>query len=369
MTFRSSKMPVSIVSIMGISLVCSSLLTMEPATGASSGHEASTTIPLHYAQNEPTPTSSTTLPTGPGISYYLSLGDSVGMWDGTRSFPYLLANRYSHSSVPGLRLIDMSCSGETTESMVKGSTCAPGGSQYDNAVSFVNAHRGHIALVTISIGGNDVVPCMSRPGAATCFVNGLSKMKSNISTIVAGLRDATGPHVPIIGMNVYDPLLGDWLAPGDWPIARCGCRGRGWLAEQVHGSGVSGRGESHGGCAGGLPLDGSHTLRRFTLGSRTRRGGKCLHVARHRVSSRVAYRIWRRPERCRSGGHRPCIREGDWSAASAQVRRVANPWDQTPTFRPELANGDTSSQVHSGTPVSNRDVVRALCATARSVHL
>jgi hypothetical protein len=98
--------------------------------------------------------------------------------------------------------------------MVSGSTCAPGGSQYDNAVSFVNAHRGHIALVTISIGGNDVVPCMSRPGAATCFVNGLSKMKANISKIVAGLRKAIGPHVPIVGMNVYDPLLGDWLAPG-----------------------------------------------------------------------------------------------------------------------------------------------------------
>jgi hypothetical protein len=54
---------------------------------------------------------------------------------------------------------------------------------------------------------------MSRPGAATCFVNGLSKMKANISAIVAGLRSATGPHVPIVGMNVYDPLLGDWLAP------------------------------------------------------------------------------------------------------------------------------------------------------------
>jgi hypothetical protein len=210
-------MRIGIVAILGTSLVCSSLLSMvsiHPAAGASSGHQGSTTIPLHYAQNGPTPTSSTTLPTGPGISYYLSLGDSVGMWDGTRSFPYLLANWYSHSSVPGLRLIDMSCSGETTGSMVSGSTCAPGGSQYDNAVSFVIAHRGHIALVTISIGGNDVVPCMSRPGAATCFVNGLSKMKANISKIVAGLRKAIGPHVPIVGMNVYDPLLGDWLAPG-----------------------------------------------------------------------------------------------------------------------------------------------------------
>jgi hypothetical protein len=98
--------------------------------------------------------------------------------------------------------------------MVKGSTCAIGGSQYDNAISFLNTHRGHIALITISIGGNDVVPCISRPDAATCFVNGLSKIKTNISTIVAGLRTATGPHVPIVGMNVYDPILGDWLANG-----------------------------------------------------------------------------------------------------------------------------------------------------------
>jgi hypothetical protein len=217
MTFRSPRIRIGLVANLGISVVCTSLFllaTTSTAAGASSGHETSTTIPLRYAPNGPTPTSSTTLPIGPGISYYLSLGDSIGMWDGTRSFPYLLANRYSHSTVPGIRLIDMSCSGETTESMVRGSTCARGGSQYDNAVSFVTAHRGHIALITISIGGNDVVPCMSRPNAAACFDNGLSKMKANISTIVAGLRTATGPDVPIVGMNVYDPLLGDWLAPG-----------------------------------------------------------------------------------------------------------------------------------------------------------
>ena len=211
MTFRSPRMRIGAVAILGISLACLSRLTIGAADA--SGHEAFSTIPPH-AQNGPTPTSSTILPTGPGISYYLSLGDSVGMWDGTRSFPYLLARRYSQSSVPGLRLVDMSCSGETTESMVKDSTCAPGGSQYDNAVSFVTVHRGHIALVTISISGNDVVPCMSRADAAACFVQGLSRMKRNISKIVAGLRNATGPQVPIIGMNVYDPLLGDWLAAG-----------------------------------------------------------------------------------------------------------------------------------------------------------
>jgi hypothetical protein len=128
----------------------------------------------------------------------------------------------------------MSCSGETTESMVLGSRCAPGGSQYNNALSFVAAHRGHVALITISIGGNDVEPCMSHPNAATCFENGLPKMKANISTIVAGLRTATGPDVPIVGMNVYDPLLGDWLAPGTGrSLAVASIAGVGLLSETM----------------------------------------------------------------------------------------------------------------------------------------
>jgi hypothetical protein len=216
MTFRLwwLRLSIGVMASLGACLVGLSLIGVDGTADASPGPEAPTTIPLHYVPNQPAPTSSTTVPTGSGISYYLSLGDSVGMWDGTRSFPYVLATRFIHSSVPGLRLVDLSCSGETTETMVKGSTCAPGGSQYDNAISFVHAHRGHIALVTISIGGNDVVPCMTRPGAASCFVSGLSKMKANISAMVAGLRTAIGPHVPIVGMNVYDPLLGDWLAPG-----------------------------------------------------------------------------------------------------------------------------------------------------------
>jgi hypothetical protein len=136
------------------------------------------------------------------------------MWDGTKSYPYLITNRYVHSSVPGLRLVDMSCSAETTESMVSGSTCAPGGSQYDNALAFLHSYKGRIALITIGIGGNDVVGCTSRPDAESCFVGGLKSMESNLSAILAGLRGAAGNGVPIVGMNVFDPLLGDWLASG-----------------------------------------------------------------------------------------------------------------------------------------------------------
>jgi lysophospholipase L1-like esterase len=67
--------------------------------------------------------------------------------------------------------------------------------------------------VTIDIGGNDVVSCMNDPNAAMCFVNGLTRMQANLATILSGLRGAVGPRVPIVGMNVYNPLLGDLLAP------------------------------------------------------------------------------------------------------------------------------------------------------------
>jgi len=70
MTFRSSRMRIGLAAVLGTSVACSSLLpwvTANPAAGASSGPEASTTIPLHYAQNGPTSTSSTTLPGVPAF--------------------------------------------------------------------------------------------------------------------------------------------------------------------------------------------------------------------------------------------------------------------------------------------------------------
>ena len=146
--------------------------------------------------------------------YNLALGDSTAMWNGNRSYPDLITNHYA-SSVPGLTLVDMACSGESTSTMIAHSLCAPGGSQYQNALSFLRAHTGKVALVTIDIGGNDVVNCIYAANPATCFVNGLKTMQKNLATILAGLRAATQSHVPVIGMNYYDPLLGDWLAgPG-----------------------------------------------------------------------------------------------------------------------------------------------------------
>jgi lysophospholipase L1-like esterase len=169
----------------------------------------------HPTTNEPRSGRPASVPAATTRSVYsLALGDSTAMWNGSRSYPDLIVSHYQ-ATVPHLTLDDMACSGETTSSMITHSLCAPGGSQYNNALSFLHAHAGNIALVTIDIGGNDVVNCIYGPNPTTCFANGLKTMQKNLATIVNGLRAATHPGVPIIGMNYYDPLLGDWLAgPG-----------------------------------------------------------------------------------------------------------------------------------------------------------
>jgi len=149
-----------------------------------------------------------------GSVYSLALGDSTAMWNGSHSYPDLIVSHYK-TAVPHLTLVDMACSGETTSSMITHSLCAPGGSQYDNALSFLHAHVGQIALVTIDIGGNDVVNCIYGANPTTCFANGLKTMQKNLTMILVGLRSVTHSHVRIVGMNYYDPILGDWLAgPG-----------------------------------------------------------------------------------------------------------------------------------------------------------
>jgi lysophospholipase L1-like esterase len=159
------------------------------------------------ATRVPRPSASTARPR---TAYYLALGDSAAMWNGDQSYPDVIADSLPQDH---LQLVDMACSGETTSSMISGSTCAPGGSQYQNALAFLRNHRRSMELVTIDIGGNDVVGCIDAEDPTTCFTDGLATMQANLATILAGLRAAAGRRVPIVGMNVYDPLLGDWLAP------------------------------------------------------------------------------------------------------------------------------------------------------------
>jgi hypothetical protein len=83
-----------------------------------------------------------------------------------------------------------------------------------SAIAFLHSHEHQVALITIDIGGNDVVGCASQSTLnEQCFQQAEATMAQNITTILGGLHEAA-PGVPVFGMTYYDPFLGNWLAGG-----------------------------------------------------------------------------------------------------------------------------------------------------------
>jgi hypothetical protein len=139
---------------------------------------------------------------------YLALGDSVPVWNGSHSYPNLIQRHLRHK-LPRLALRNLAVSGATTDSMLHGT-------QYPQARRYLRAHRGHVALITIDIGGNDIVGCAGMGGPDNpCATRARATIKRNITTMLRGLR-RSAPHVPIVGMTYYDPYLGYWLAGGSY---------------------------------------------------------------------------------------------------------------------------------------------------------
>lgn len=160
--------------------------------------------------------------------YYLSLGDSyaVGYQPAPTSGP---TAGYTAVVAAGTRstLANFGCGGATTSSILSADGCAaPYGpmalsgavaygrqSQASAAEAFLRAHRGQVRLITVSIGGNDITDCVTRPDAVTCVTSAISVIQRNVTTLVKGLRSASGPSVPIIGLTYPDVLLGAWVYP------------------------------------------------------------------------------------------------------------------------------------------------------------
>jgi lysophospholipase L1-like esterase len=79
--------------------------------------------------------------------------------------------------------------------MIAGGICSyDHGSQLDEAVAFLKAHRSFVAFVTIDIGANDF-PCQD----ASCVQVGAAAIQQNLPSILAALRQAAGADVPIVG--------------------------------------------------------------------------------------------------------------------------------------------------------------------------
>jgi len=170
-----------------------------------------------------------------GPRYYLSLGDSLsrgvqpdpaGQNQPTdQGYADDLA-KVGRLVLPQLQLVKLGCeTEETTTSMLGGGRCAyANGAQLAEAEAFLRAHRDATVLVTLDIGANDLSRCINRATGAidlACVQATFAQAPANLATIVARLRAAAGPRVPIVGMNFYDPFLAAWLqGPAGQALAR-----------------------------------------------------------------------------------------------------------------------------------------------------
>jgi hypothetical protein len=124
--------------------------------------------------------------------------------------------------------VKLACPGESTVSMRYGAQAAtevvscttprgyrelyPKGTQLAEAVSFLEAHKGKIALVTIDIGGNDLQHLDAQGNVVYCPLDPAgcgtrtAVMARNLEAILAELKAAAGPGVPIVGMT-YDDVI------------------------------------------------------------------------------------------------------------------------------------------------------------------
>ncbi len=149
-------------------------------------------------------------PASDKTTFYVSLGDSLAQGFQPTKRQYspepqgydhgytdqlftLVRDRYKR-----LREVKLGCGGETTTTLRFGGICSyDHGSQLAEAVAFLQANAGRISLVTIDIGGNDVI---HEDGG------GVPAIAANLPVILATLQ-AAAPGVPILAMNYYHPFL------------------------------------------------------------------------------------------------------------------------------------------------------------------
>ena len=201
-----SSLSVAAVAAMALSLgACGG----DPEPAPPSAGQA-TTAPSPSASATPSPTASE------GGGLYVALGDSLAAGyqpGGTElrdtAYPALAANRLEAAGAD-LTVENLGCSGETTTSIVEGGKCDfAAGSQLEQAESLL-AQAEDVALVTIDIGGNDLLRCV-REGAdvdTACVAEGVKTVQKNLPTILERLRAAAGEGVPVLVLGYYNP----WVA-------------------------------------------------------------------------------------------------------------------------------------------------------------
>jgi lysophospholipase L1-like esterase len=166
----------------------------------------------------------------PKTQYFVALGDSytVGYQDAlkrtTRNGPADQLVPLARKRGYRYNLVNLGCGGATTSSMLNSIDCpqpgrTPGGGGYPGmtqtaaAVEFIKQHKGRVGLVTISISGNDITPCIPAADQLGCTVTKMKTVRSNLGKIVKRLRAAGGKKMRIVGSTYPDVVLGAWVRP------------------------------------------------------------------------------------------------------------------------------------------------------------
>ena len=182
------------------------------------------------------PAGATTTP----ATYYVSVGDSYSVGYQPLPAPHASSGYTGYvASKLKMTLVNFGCGGATTVSILDPTALCDnvhfgppaatnagavplGESQIQAADAFIAMHTGHIGLITVSIGGNDVTPCAAAaPGnpvngqtnAIGCVGVGVTQIQANVGTLVSDLHTAAGSAVPIVGLTYPDVLLGLWVYP------------------------------------------------------------------------------------------------------------------------------------------------------------
>ncbi len=160
--------------------------------------------------------------------WYVALGDSLAagyqpdrLDDRKRGYAGLVLDAVQRTS-PKTRLVNLSCSGETSVTFLDGTLCDyHAGSQLGAALAFLHAHGKHTRLITIDIGGNDARACISPTGVdLVCYEATLRRLGGNLAGILGQLRKAA-PRTLIVVLNYADPYLAGWLTgPAGQEFAR-----------------------------------------------------------------------------------------------------------------------------------------------------
>jgi lysophospholipase L1-like esterase len=178
----------------------------------------------------------------PATSYYVALGDSIAhghtadtvadnpQCHSQKAPGYVcVVYRYLQKKYAGVRVRNFSRSGaDSCEVAGAGHSCqdmVPRVSQLVAADAFLKAHRGHIRLVTIDIGGNDILELAVQglsnlPATEAKLPAADATLRTNLDTIFAELRVAA-PHARIVASTQWNPLggLGTPPLPAGFPAA------------------------------------------------------------------------------------------------------------------------------------------------------